>query len=45
MIELTYFLGLKCEEIALTLDVSVPTVGRELRFVRAWLRKRLIAEN
>lgn len=43
VIELTYFLGLKREEIAATLGVSVPTVDRELRFARAWLRERLAA--
>ncbi len=43
VIELTYYLGLKREEIAATLGVSVPTVDRELRFARAWLRERLAA--
>ena len=43
VIELTYFLGLKREEIAATLGVSVPTIDRELRFARAWLRERLAA--
>ena len=43
VIELTYFLGLKREEIASTLDVSVATVDRELRFARAWLKERLQA--
>lgn len=41
VIELTYFLGLKREEIAATLDVSLATVDRELRFARAWLKERL----
>ena len=43
VIELTYFLGLKREEVAETLGVSVPTIDRELRFARAWLRERLSA--
>jgi RNA polymerase sigma factor (TIGR02999 family) len=43
VIELTYFLGLKREEIAATLDVSVATVDRELRFARAWLKERMAA--
>jgi len=43
VIELTYFLGLKREEIASTLDVSLATVDRELRFARAWLKERLEA--
>lgn len=43
VIELTYFLGLKREEIAETLDISVATVDRELRFARAWLKERLQA--
>jgi RNA polymerase sigma factor (TIGR02999 family) len=43
VIELTYFLGLKREEIAETLDVSLATVDRELRFARAWLKERLQA--
>jgi RNA polymerase sigma factor (TIGR02999 family) len=41
VIELTYLLGLKREEIAEVIGVSVPTVDRELRFARAWLRQKL----
>lgn len=41
IIELNYLLGLKREEIAEVVGVSVPTVDRELRFARAWLRQRL----
>jgi RNA polymerase sigma factor (TIGR02999 family) len=41
VIELTYLLGLKRDEIAEVLAVSVPTVDRELRFARAWLKQRL----
>lgn len=41
IIEMTYLLGLKREEIATALAVSVPTVDRDLRFARAWLQQRL----
>ncbi|MEO8673106.1 MAG: ECF-type sigma factor [Tahibacter sp.] len=43
VVELTYFLGLKREEIGATLDISLATVDRELRFARAWLKERLAA--
>lgn len=43
VIELTYFGGLKREEIAHVLEVSVPTVDRGLRFGRAWLKQSLQA--
>ncbi|MDZ3824595.1 MAG: ECF-type sigma factor [Pseudoxanthomonas sp.] len=43
VIELTYFAGLKRDEIAHVLEVSVPTVDRALRFGRAWLRQALAA--
>ena len=36
-------LGLKREEIAEVLSLSVPTIDRELRFARAWLKQRLAA--
>ncbi|MBN8506004.1 MAG: sigma-70 family RNA polymerase sigma factor [Burkholderiales bacterium] len=41
VLEMTYFAGLKRADIALVLDVSVPTVDRELRFARAWLSEQL----
>jgi RNA polymerase sigma factor (TIGR02999 family) len=41
IIEMTYLLGLKREDIAIALDVSVPTVDRDLRFARAWLQQQL----
>jgi len=41
VVELTYLLGLKREEIAEVMAISVPTVDRELRFARAWLKQRL----
>jgi|GEM_PF-258893 len=43
IVELNYLLGLKREEIAEVLDISVPTIDRELRFARAWLKQRLAA--
>ena len=38
IIELHFFGGLTYDEVAETLDLSPATVGRELRFARAWLR-------
>lgn len=43
VVELNYLLGLKREEIAEVIGVSVPTVDRELRFARAWLKQKLAA--
>jgi RNA polymerase sigma factor (TIGR02999 family) len=43
IVELNYLIGLKREEIADVLEVSVPTIDRELRFARAWLKQRLAA--
>jgi DNA-directed RNA polymerase specialized sigma24 family protein len=41
MLQLTYFAGLQRHDIATVLDISVPTVDRELRFARAWLSEQL----
>ncbi len=41
IMHLKCFGGLDREEIASLLDISVPTVDRELRFARAWLNKAL----
>ena len=41
VMHLTYFGGLQQEEIAAVLDVSIPTVKRDLRFARSWLLKAL----
>ncbi|MBI3368932.1 MAG: sigma-70 family RNA polymerase sigma factor [Burkholderiales bacterium] len=41
ILQLTYFAGLKREDIATVLGISVPTVDRELRFARAWLAEQL----
>lgn len=44
VMHLTYFGGLAQDEIAALLDVSIPTVKRDLRFARAWLLKALEEE-
>lgn len=41
VVELHYFAGLTLREIAEVLGVSEATVDRDLRFARAWLRRRL----
>lgn len=41
VLELRYFGGLTSEEIAGTLNVSVPTVTRDLRSANAWLKHHL----
>lgn len=43
VIELTYLVGLGHEEVARVLGVSLPTVNRDLRFAKAWIRQRLDA--
>jgi RNA polymerase sigma factor (TIGR02999 family) len=40
-VEWMYFGGMSRDEIALALDVSVPTVDRDLRFAKAWLNRHL----
>lgn len=44
IVELYYFGGMKQEEIAAVMEVHVNTVGRELRFSEAWLRRFLSSE-
>ena len=41
VIELSYLVGLELDEVARVLDVSLPTVNRDLRFARTWLKLRL----
>ena len=41
VIEQKYFGGLANEEIGMVEDISLATVGRELRFAQAWLRREL----
>lgn len=43
MVELYYFGGLTQDEIASVIGVHVNTVGRELRFSEAWLRRFMSA--
>ncbi len=41
VIEMTYFGGLSRKEIAMVLDISIPTVDRDLLFGRTWLAREL----
>jgi RNA polymerase sigma factor (TIGR02999 family) len=41
VVELRYFGGLSLEEVAGALDISVATVGREMRMAQAWLRREM----
>jgi RNA polymerase sigma factor (TIGR02999 family) len=41
VIELRYFGGMKREEIAVALGLTLPTVKRDLRLAEAWLRRHL----
>jgi RNA polymerase sigma factor (TIGR02999 family) len=43
VVEMSLLMGLSQAEVAEALDISVPTVERDLRFARAWLRERLAA--
>ncbi|AVP98798.1 RNA polymerase subunit sigma-70 [Ahniella affigens] len=43
VIELHWLVGLGLEDVAATLDVSLATVNRDLRFARAWLKDQLSA--
>jgi len=45
VIELRYFGGLSREEVAAALDLTVPTVKRDLRLAEAWLRRYLSGED
>ena len=40
-LEMRFFGGLTSAEIAEALDISVPTVTREMRLATAWLRKEM----
>lgn len=44
LIEMFYFGGLNCDEAAVVLEVSVPTVNRDLKLARAWLRQQLSSQ-
>lgn len=41
VLSLKYYVGLTDEEIAKSLDISVPTVRRALIFARAWIRREV----
>jgi len=41
IIEMRYFGGLSLEETADALDLSVATIGHEMRLARAWLRREM----
>lgn len=43
--ELMYFGGLTTHEMALTLGHSKSTIDRKLRFVRAWIKTKLISNS
>ncbi|MEO8386415.1 MAG: ECF-type sigma factor [Betaproteobacteria bacterium] len=45
VMHLTYFGGLEQEQIASLLDISIPTVKRDVRFARAWLTKALAGDE
>ncbi len=45
VIELRYFGGMQREEIAVALDLTVPTVKRDLRLGEAWLRRYLSGQG
>jgi len=41
LMEMHYFGGMNCDEVAAVLTVSVATVNRDLKLARAWLRREL----
>jgi RNA polymerase sigma factor (TIGR02999 family) len=43
LMEMHYFGGMNCDEVAAVLTVSVATVNRDLKLARAWLRRELNA--
>jgi RNA polymerase sigma-70 factor, ECF subfamily len=45
VIELRYFGGMDREEVAAALNLTVPTVKRDLRLGEAWLRRFLAGES
>ncbi len=44
IVMLKFFAGLSTEETAAALDVSVSTIERDWRYIKAWLRRQLAAE-
>lgn len=45
VIELRFFGGMSREEIAYAMDLTLPTVKRDLRLAEAWLRNHLAAKS
>ncbi|NHK27042.1 sigma-70 family RNA polymerase sigma factor [Parvularcula flava] len=45
LVELHYFGGLTVDEICAVTDLSPSTVGRDLRFARAWLKNELTIDK
>jgi RNA polymerase sigma factor (TIGR02999 family) len=45
VMHLTYFGGFSQEEVASLLNISIPTVARDLRFARAWLAKAMAGDT
>lgn len=45
ILEMRFFGGMSPEETAESLGISEPTVRRELRLAKAWLRRRLTLDN
>jgi RNA polymerase sigma-70 factor, ECF subfamily len=41
LIELRYFAGLSLEETAAAMELSIATIGHEMRLARAWLRRAM----
>ena len=41
ILHLTYFAGLDRQSIASVIEISIPTIDRELRFARAWLSEQI----
>ena len=45
LIELQYFAGLTLEEMEAVTGLSTATIGRDLRFARAWLKDQIIGKG
>ena len=45
LLELKYFSGLSTEEMSSVTGLSVATIGRDLRFARAWLKDQLTTDR
>jgi RNA polymerase sigma factor (sigma-70 family) len=41
IVEMRYFGGMTAQEIADTMDISLATIGREIRVAHAWLLRRM----